>query len=82
MASNKKASKMKKIDILNYFGSGCSTEYSKATAVANAIARSGYSINPQAINHWGPVVPELHARRMDEITGGKLKFDKSFYTTN
>jgi transcriptional repressor of cell division inhibition gene dicB len=36
-------------------------------------------ITPPSVCEWGDVVPEVHAYRLERITGGKLKADHALY---
>lgn len=56
---------MKVSDALAYYGS----KYK----IAKALNESGYVISHQAIYAWKDEVPELQARRLEEITKGELK---------
>jgi hypothetical protein len=47
---------------------------SRPSATAKAL-----KLTPGAISQWGDVIPELTARRIAEITRGKLKFRPELY---
>jgi len=36
-------------------------------------------ISRQAVEQWGERVPELSARQLHDLTGGKLKFEPALY---
>lgn len=36
-------------------------------------------LSPAAVSQWGDVIPEKNAYRLQEITDGELKVDKSVY---
>jgi hypothetical protein len=36
-------------------------------------------LSPAWVNHWGEIVPEVCAWRLDHITRGKLKIDPALY---
>jgi hypothetical protein len=57
---------------INYFDG-------KATNLVTAMAEAGYPISKGAVSQWGKLVPELQARRLEEITGGELTFDPALY---
>jgi hypothetical protein len=61
---------MLKKDVLKYFD----PERSRPIVTARAL-----SITPGAISQWGELVPELTARRIGELTKGKLKFRAEKY---
>jgi len=55
-------------------------EYFKTqSAIARALTGAGYPITQPAISKWGPVVPEIPARLLAEISGGHLAFDEAVY---
>lgn len=55
---------MKKIDVLNHFGSQAD--------VASALTAGGYPISQPAICKWPEDVPPLRAFQIERITNGKL----------
>ncbi|MDH1321157.1 Cro/CI family transcriptional regulator [Enterobacter bugandensis] len=57
---------MYKKDVLHYF--------KQTKFVAEALGLSHV-----AVVRWKKIIPELRARKLEEITGGKLRFDKSLY---
>ena len=54
-------------------------KYRTQTGVAAALTKAGYPLAPCSVSHWDDVVPELQARRLAEITRGRLKFDPAVY---
>lgn len=54
-------------DAINHFGS--------KTAVAEAL-----DIHKSALSRWGYYIPKNRARDLNEITRGKLKYDKKLYS--
>lgn len=48
--------------------------FKKITSVATVL-----DLSPAAVSQWGPIVPEKNAYRLQEITNGKLKIDRSLY---
>lgn len=62
---------MKKSAVLDHFHT--------QSAVAQALTAAGYRISQPAVSKWGDLVPEIQARRLAKITGGKLAFDESLY---
>lgn len=36
-------------------------------------------VKRQTVNSWDEIIPELQARRYDQVTGGKLRFDPELY---
>lgn len=48
--------------------------FKKITSVAAVL-----DLSPAAVSQWGAVVPEKNAYRLQEITNGKLKIDRSLY---
>lgn len=57
---------MKKDDVIAHFGS-------------QAAAARALNISKQAIQDWGPVIPEGMAYKTQVVTGGKLQVDPSVY---
>ena len=57
---------MKKEDAINWFGGR--KKLSEALGVV-----------PTAVTQWGPVVPLISAMRLEEISFGHLKVDRSLY---
>lgn len=57
---------MRKKDVLEFFGSGA--------AVARAL-----EYTEGAVSQWDEVIPELSARKLHDITSGKLRFDPKLY---
>lgn len=47
--------------------------------LARALTDAGYPMTRNACTHWGERVPELVARRLHEITRGRLKFKPEEY---
>jgi len=37
-------------------------------------------ISESAVSQWGERIPEFWARKLSELTGGKLKYDPAAYT--
>lgn len=58
---------MQKTKVLNYY-------LNDVQAIAEDL-----DIHVSAVYQWGERIPELRARQLDEITGGKLKFVASHY---
>ena len=56
-------------DAIEEFGSGA--------ALARALRAAGYDCTRQAVAQWGDAVPELQARRLEEITGGRLRWRRA-----
>lgn len=57
---------MRKKDVLEFYKSGA--------AVARAL---GYTEG--AVSQWEDVIPELSARKLHDLTDGKLRFDPKLY---
>ena len=57
---------MKTKTAIQYFGS--------AKALADALG-----LTKGAVSHWGDVVPERNALKLERITNGALKYQESFY---
>lgn len=62
---------MLKKDVIKY--------YKTQNGVAEALKKAGYDISQPAICQWDELIPELQARRLHEITRGKLKFVAATY---
>jgi hypothetical protein len=62
--------RMLKRDVLRHFD----PDGSKPSATARAIG-----VTPGLISQWGEVIPEIWARRLPDITKGKLRFDRKHY---
>lgn len=57
---------MRKEDVIDYFGN--------AAAVARAL-----DYTEGAVSQWKDVIPELTARKLHDLTKGKLRFDSKLY---
>ena len=59
---------VKKLDAITHFGT--------TIAVASAL-----EISQPAVSHWGEIIPEKQAFRLDRLTGGKLVYNPDLYRT-
>ena len=57
---------MKKIDVIDHFGS--------QVAVKEVLG-----INKSSVSQWSEIIPEKQALRLEKITKGVLKYDPSLY---
>ena len=64
---------MKTADAIAYF-----SESEDGRGAKIRIARA-LGLTSGAVSQWGDVVPEKQAYRLEDITGGSLKIDKTLY---
>jgi len=55
------------------------SHFKTQSAIARALTNAGYPITQPAVSKWGAMVPEIPARLLAEISGGRLVFDEAAY---